>query len=54
MLKKAKDKNFIERAEAAAYAIVCRMIDYGYVESEIEGLEWEAKIAQIIQNKFGN
>jgi hypothetical protein len=53
-MENAKDKNFIECAEAAAYDIVCRMIDCGYVESEPEGLEWEHEITQIIQNKFGN
>ena len=46
-------ENAIECAEAAAYAIVCRMIDCGYVESEPEGLDWEHEITKIIRNKFG-
>lgn len=46
-------ENFIERAEAAAHDIVCKMIDSGYVESEPEGLCWEHEITQIIRNKFG-
>ena len=45
--------NFIECAEAAAYAIVCKMIDSGYIESEPEGLEWEHEIVKIMRNKFG-
>ena len=45
--------NFIECAESAAYAIVCKMIDCGLVESEPEGLDWEYEITQIIRNKFG-
>lgn len=40
-------------ADNAAYAIVCRMIDFGYVESEPEGIDWEHEISQIIQEKFG-
>lgn len=52
-MENAMVENFIERAEAAAYAIVCRMIDYGYVESEPEGLDWEHEITKIIRNKFG-
>ena len=46
-------ENAIECAENAAYAIVCRMIDCGLVESEPEGLDWEHEITQIIRNKFG-
>lgn len=45
--------NFIECAEDAAYAIVCKMIDSGYIESEPEGLEWEHEIVKIMRNKFG-
>lgn len=40
-------------AEKAAYAIVCKMIDCGYVESEPEGLDWEHEISEIIKEKFG-
>lgn len=46
-------KNFIESAENAAYAIVCKMIDAGFVESEPEGKDWERQITAIIKNKFG-
>lgn len=46
-------KKKIEKAEAAAYAIVCRMIDFGYVESEPDGLDWEYEITKIIRDKFG-
>ena len=46
-------KNFIESAENAAYAIVCKMIDAGFVESEPEGKDWECQITAIIKNKFG-
>lgn len=47
-----KNKN-IEKAEAAAYEIVSKMIDSGYIESEPEGLQWEHEITEIIKNKFG-
>lgn len=46
-------ENFIESAENAAYAIVCKMIDAGFVESEPEGKDWEHQITAIIRNKFG-
>ena len=46
-------ENFIESAESAAHAIVCKMIDFGYVESEPEGLEWEHEITKIIRDQFG-
>ena len=45
--------NLIECVENAAYAIVCAMIDAGYVESEPEGLQWEHEITTIIRNKLG-
>lgn len=44
---------FIKSAENAAYAIVCKMIDAGYVESEPEGKCWEYEITKIIRDKFG-
>ena len=40
-------------AAQAAYAIVCKMIDCGLVESEPEGIDWEGEIAKIIREKFG-
>lgn len=46
-------EEFIKSAENAAYAIVCKMIDAGYVESEPEGLDWEHEITKIIRDKFG-
>lgn len=46
-------ENFIESAENAAYAIVCKMIDAGFIESEPEGIDWEHEITGIIRNKFG-
>lgn len=46
-------ETLIERAESAAYAIVCKMIDAGLVESEPEGIDWEHQITEIIRNKFG-
>lgn len=46
-------ENFIKSAENSAYAIVCKMIDAGFVESEIEGKQWEHEITKIIRNKFG-
>lgn len=48
-----KEKEIVLRAEQAAYAIVCKMIDSGYVESEPEGLDWEHTIQEIIKEKFG-
>ena len=46
-------EEFIKSAENAAYAIVCKMIDAGFVESEPEGKDWEYEITKIIRNKFG-
>ena len=46
-------EEFIKSAENAAYAIVCKMIDAGYVESEPEGKGWEYEITKIIRDKFG-
>lgn len=46
-------EEFVKSAESAAYAIVCKMIDAGYVESEPEGKDWEYEITKIIRNKFG-
>ena len=43
----------IMNAEKAAYEIVCRLIDAGYVESEPEGMEWEHEISEIIEKNFG-
>lgn len=48
------EKEITIYAEQAAYEIVCKMIDAGFVESEPEGLDWENKISTIIKNKFGN
>ena len=45
-------EEFITSAENAAYAIVCKMIDAGFVESEPEGIDWEHEITKIIRNKF--
>ena len=44
----------IEKIEKAAYEIVCKMIDFGYVESEPEGLDWEHEIAEIIKKHLNN
>jgi len=41
------------KIENAAYAIVCKMIDWHLVESEIEGKEMEYEIQQILKQKFG-
>lgn len=41
-----------EKIENAAYAIVCKMIDAGYVESEPEGLDWEHTIREILKQYF--
>ena len=46
-------QNSIECAENAAYAIVCKMIDSGFIESEPEGIDWEHEITEIIKDKFG-
>lgn len=47
-------KEIVEiKAIEAAYEIVCKMIDFGYVESEPEGLDWEHTIQEIIKEKFG-
>ena len=48
------EKNkLIQSAEAAAYEIVSKMIDSGYIDSEPEGLQWEHEITEIIRNTFG-
>ena len=41
-------KDMKEKIENAAYEIVCKMIDCGFVESEPEGLDWEHTISKII------
>jgi hypothetical protein len=41
-----------EKIENAAYAIVCKMIDSGFVESEPEGLDWEHTIQEILKEYF--
>ena len=41
-----------EKIEKAAYAIVCKMIDCGFVESEPEGLDWEHTIQEILKEYF--
>ena len=41
-----------QKIENAAYAIVCKMIDAGYVESEPEGLDWEHTIQEILKQYF--
>lgn len=38
-----------EKITNAAYEIVCKMIDAGYVESEPEGLDWEHTIREILK-----
>ena len=43
-----KEMTMKEKIENAAYEIVCKMIDCGFVESEPEGLDWEHIIAEII------
>ena len=48
------ERKKIMNAEKAAYEIVCRLIDAGYVESEPEGMEWwEHEISEIIKKNFG-
>lgn len=42
-----------EKIENAAYAIVCKLIDMGLVESEPEGLALEHEFTKIIRDKFG-
>ena len=42
-----------EKIDNAAYEIVCKMIDCGFVESEPEGLDWERKISEIIKKHLG-
>ena len=37
-----------EKIENAAYEIVCKMIDSGFVESEPEGIDWEHTISEIV------
>lgn len=44
---------FIKSAENASYAIVCKLIDMGLVESEPEGLALEHEFTKIIRDKFG-
>ena len=41
-----------EKIENAAYAIVCKMIDWGYIESEPEGLDAEHEIQEILKRYF--
>ena len=41
-------KDMKEKIDNAAYEIVCKMIDCGFVESEPEGLDWERTISKII------
>ena len=42
-----------QKIENAAYAIVCRLIDMGFIESEPEGLDMEHEIREILKEKFG-
>ena len=42
-----------DKIENAAYAIVCKMIDWHLVESEPEGIDMEYEIRQILKEKFG-
>ena len=37
-----------KQIENAAYEIVCKMIDSGFVESEPEGIDWEHTISEIV------
>ena len=41
-----------EKIDNAAYAIVCKMIDAGFIESEPEGLDWEYTIGEILREKM--
>ncbi len=41
-----------EKIEQAAYAIVCKMFDWGYMESELEGLSAEREIQEILKEYF--
>lgn len=41
-----------EKIKNAAYAIVCKMIDWGMVESEPEGLDCESEIQNILRKYF--
>lgn len=41
-----------QKIENAAYAIVCKMIDWGMIESEIEGKETEKEIQDILKIYF--
>ena len=45
-------KQIKSKAENAAYAIACKMIDCGYIESEPEGIDWEHTISEIIEKEF--
>lgn len=53
IMHKEMIEEFVKSAENAAYAIVCKMIDAGFVESEPEGLALEHEFTKIIRNKFG-
>lgn len=41
-----------QKIENAAYAIVCKMIDMGFIESEPEGLDMEHDIREILKKYF--
>ena len=41
-----------EKIENAAYAIVCKMIDWGFIESEPEGIDMEHQIQEILKEHF--
>jgi len=41
-----------QKIENAAYAIVCKMIDWGFIESEPEGLDTEHEIQEILRQYF--
>ena len=42
-----------DAASAAAYDIVCVLTNAGLVKSEPEGLEWETRIAKMIEEQLG-
>ena len=46
-------ETMVESTEKAAHAIVDKMIDAGFIESEPEAEMWEYEINTIIRNKFG-
>lgn len=41
-----------EKIENAAYAIACKMIDMGFIESEPEGQQCEHEIREILKKYF--